>query len=125
MTSQYPPVALPEVPFAEEVQTLCLSLEGAWEDYPWGSIFYRVGTKRFAWIGSEAGHLSVTVRAKPQDVDVLTQFPFISPSRYSARHGWITVELVDTSAFDLARDLIVESYQLVRAGPRSAAKARE
>jgi hypothetical protein len=49
--SRYPPVALPDSPLARAVQAHCLAFEGAWEDYPWGDIVYKVGAKMFAATG--------------------------------------------------------------------------
>jgi predicted DNA-binding protein (MmcQ/YjbR family) len=111
MTSRYPPVALPDAPYAKELRQLCLSLEGAWEDYPWGDIVYKVGTnKMFAALGGNP--IGVTVKATPDDAAALVELPFIERARYIGRYGWVTVTVADDPVFDLARDLIVASHAL-------------
>ena len=112
MTSRYPPVALPKAPFAAELQAHCLSFDGAFEDYPWGDIVYKAGTKMFAAIGGD-NVLDVTLKASPEDAEALLALPFVSRARYVGRYGWITVEVRDESALDLVRDLIAASYALV------------
>ena len=113
MTSRYPPVALPEAPFARELQAHCLSFPGAFEDYPWGDVVYKVAAKMFAAIGGREV-LQVTVKAAPADADVLVQLPFVARARYLGRHGWVTVTVADEAALDLTHELVATSYDLVR-----------
>jgi predicted DNA-binding protein (MmcQ/YjbR family) len=112
MTPNYPPVALPKAPFASELQAHCLSFDGAYEDYPWGDVVYKVGAKMFAAIGGD-DVLGVTVKAAPEDAEALLALPFVSRARYLGRYGWLTIEVGDESVLDLVRDLVAASYTLV------------
>ena len=110
--SRFPPVALPDSPFAPVVQRYCLDLPKAWEDYPWGDVVYKVGAKMFAALGAQSP-LAVTVKATPEDASVLVQFPHISVAPYIGRHGWVRIAIDDESSLDLALALIQTSYELV------------
>jgi predicted DNA-binding protein (MmcQ/YjbR family) len=120
--SRFPPVALPENMLAHELQRFCLSLDGAWEDYPWGDIVFKVGTKMFAALGVTGALGSLTVKATLEDQDALVQLPHIEKARYVGKHGWITVTLSDEATLAHAFDLIAESYHLVRGTRRKAAR---
>ncbi|MPZ49334.1 MAG: MmcQ/YjbR family DNA-binding protein [Dehalococcoidia bacterium] len=110
--SKYPPVALPDHPYATALQTYCLSFDAAYEDYPWGDIVYKTGAKMFAATGPSLP-LRVTVKATPDDAAVLTQFPHIEKASYIGRWGWVTITIDDAATLDQARDLIEASYALV------------
>lgn len=120
MTSKFPFVRLPDDEQARELQAYCLSFEGAWEDYPWGDIAYKVGTKLFAVTGPNLP-MSVTVKASKEDQEVLVQMPNIAKAAYIGHHGWVTVQLADDETWDLARELIANSYALV--APKRRRKA--
>jgi len=116
LTSRYPPVALPDSEYALALQADCLALDGAWEDYPWGDIVFKVGAKMFAATGASLP-LRVTVKATKDDAAALAGLPGVEPARYIGRHGWVTITVADAARLDLARDLIVASHALV--APRS------
>ena len=121
MSSNFPPVALPDRPYLAELQAYCLSFEGAWEDYPWGDIVYKVGAKIFTFLGATSDIAGLTVKATKEDADVLIERPGVSRARYIGRHGWVTVEIAGEADFELAKDLIAASYALV--APRSRRRA--
>ena len=112
MTSQYPPVTLPDHPYAALMQQYCLGFEGAFEDYPWGDIVYKVGKKMFATLHGEAAGISTTVKALPDDAAFLIDLPHIERAPYIGRYGWVTVRITDEATLDHARDLIAVSYEL-------------
>ena len=113
--SRYPPVSLPETPFAEDIRAYCLDLPDAWEDYPWGDIVYKIGTKMFASLGGD-DTTNVTVKATPEDAEILVQAPHIEVAPYVGRYGWVTVAVVDEAALDQVMALISMSYDLVHRG---------
>ena len=113
--SRYPSVDLPATPYADDIRAYCLDLPDAWEDYPWGDIVYKIGTKMFAALG--AGETTnVTVKATPEDAEVLVQMPHIAVAPYVGRYGWVTVSVVDEAALDQVMALISMSYDLVHRG---------
>jgi predicted DNA-binding protein (MmcQ/YjbR family) len=112
--SRFPPVDLPDTHAAREVQRFCLAFEGAWEDYPWGDIVYKVGSRIFCFLGIGGGMAGVTVKATHEDADALRQLPHIEPARYIGRHGWVSVRIEDEGTLGQAFDLIEASYHLVR-----------
>jgi predicted DNA-binding protein (MmcQ/YjbR family) len=116
--SRYPPIALPDSPYAAEIKAYCLDLPDAWEDYPWGDIVYKVGTKMFVGLGTQTP-VTVTVKATPEDAAVLVQFPHISVAPYVGRYGWVSVVVEDDAALDQMLALISMSYDLVRKGSRA------
>ena len=113
MTRQFPPVSLPDKPFLAEIQAYCLSFPGAWEDYPWGDIVYKVGTKIFAFLGATGELAGLTVKAAKPDAEVLITMPGISRARYIGQHGWVSVTIADEERLALAKDLIATSYGLI------------
>lgn len=120
MTANYPPVALPEHPYAADLQAYCMSFDGAFEDYPWGDIVYKIEKKMFATLGGDGDSLGMTVKATPEDASVLTQMPHIAPSAYIGRYGWVRITISDEATLDQAKDLIATSYALV--APKKRAK---
>jgi predicted DNA-binding protein (MmcQ/YjbR family) len=110
--------AFPDIPFAADVRAYCLDLPDAWEDYPWGDIVFKVGTKLFAGVGHDAP-LTVTVKATPEDAEELIEFPHITTAPYVGRYGWVSVAIQDEATLDQALALIEMSYELVRKGTRA------
>ena len=111
--STYPPVALPDVRYVRDLQQHCLSFDGAWEDYPWGDVVFKVGTKMFAALGAMGSTAHVTVKATLDDQDVLVQQPHIEKAAYVGRYGWGSVAIANKTQLDQAKTLIAESYALV------------
>jgi predicted DNA-binding protein (MmcQ/YjbR family) len=114
--SRYPPVSLPPTPFADDIRAYCLDLPDVWEDYPWGDIVYKIGTKMFASLDGDGGVTNVTVKAGPEDAEILVQSDHISVAPYVGRYGWVTVLVTDDATLDQVMALISISYDLVKRG---------
>jgi predicted DNA-binding protein (MmcQ/YjbR family) len=102
----------------------CRDKPDAQEDHPWGDTVFKIGGKVFAFLGYPHTP-SVTVKAPPDELEVLLSLPFIRPSRYIGRYGWVTVSIEDDDALKLALDLVDDSYELVKRRRRARPKARE
>jgi predicted DNA-binding protein (MmcQ/YjbR family) len=111
--SRHPPVALPDSQLARDLQAYCLSFAGAWEDYPWGDIVYKVGKKMFAALGVTGELAGLTVKATLEDQDELVQLPHVEKAHYVGRYGWISVTVSDEATYEHALELIANSYNLV------------
>jgi predicted DNA-binding protein (MmcQ/YjbR family) len=112
VAAKFPPVPLPDSPLARSLRDYCLAFSGASEDYPWGDIVYKVGAKMFAATGPSLP-VAVTVKAAKEDAEVLVQMPNIVRARYVGQHGWVTITVEDGETWELAKDLIAASYELV------------
>jgi predicted DNA-binding protein (MmcQ/YjbR family) len=117
MTAHFPPVPLPDSPFAADIQACCVALDGAYEDYPWGQVAYKVGTKMFAAFSGlpvdATNPLRLTLKATLDDQAALVQFSHIEPASYVGRYGWITVRITGPDTLAHALELIEQSYALV------------
>ena len=116
MTSitRFPYVALPPTPVARELQAYCLSFDGAWEDYPWHQVVFKVGTKKFVILRVlDDEPFGATLKATLDDQDVLIQMPHIRKASHIGNHGWITMSIYDETTLAQAKELIADSYALV------------
>lgn len=105
---------------AEELREWCLSMPGAIEDFPFGAgvSVFKVGGKMFALSRLAAEPLQVSVKCDPTLAQALRDsYTSIAPGYHLNKRHWITVTL-DADAHDaMVRDLVQDSFDLVR--PRS------
>jgi predicted DNA-binding protein (MmcQ/YjbR family) len=102
----------------------CRDKPGAVEDHPWGDTVFKIKGKVFAFLGTPESP-GATVKAPPDELDVLLDAPFIKRSRYIGRYGWISVRVDDEDALRLVLDLVDDSYEIVKSRRRARPKARQ
>jgi predicted DNA-binding protein (MmcQ/YjbR family) len=101
----------------DEVLAYCLAKPGAWQDEPWESdIVVKVGSKIFAFLGSEFGS-QVGVKCGPhRDMadEWLLRYPDdASVMPYIGRSGWNTLRIGGAIPDDEILDAIDASYDAV------------
>lgn len=104
---------MPDHPYAAGLQQYCLGFEGAFEDYPWGEVVYKVGKKMFATLVGGPEGLRMTVKTTHLDAEMLTGLPHVARAAYIGRYGWVTVSIRDEATLDHARELVAASYEQV------------
>jgi predicted DNA-binding protein (MmcQ/YjbR family) len=101
----------------EELRAHCTGLPGASEEFPFNpaTSVFKVGGKIFAIAPLDAEPLTVSVKAEPEIGESLREaHEAIVPGYHLNKRHWITVTLGGDAGDALARDLIVDSYDLVR-----------
>jgi predicted DNA-binding protein (MmcQ/YjbR family) len=112
-------------PFSRRLYEHCRAKPDAWEDHPWGDTVFKIKDKVFAFLGHHPVTPSVTVKAPPDELEILLAAPFIKRSRYIGRYGWVNVTIEDEEALRLALDLVDDSYEIVKSRGRQRPRSRQ
>jgi predicted DNA-binding protein (MmcQ/YjbR family) len=101
----------------DELRDWCLSMPGAIEDFPFapGVSVFKVGGKMFALSMLGADPLTVSVKCDPVLAESLrNSYRSIVPGYHLNKRHWLTITLNDDAADGMVRDLVQDSYDLVR-----------
>ncbi len=99
----------------EEIRRFCLSLPGATEDVKWGSdLTFLIGGKMFAVTNLEDATPAVSFKCTPDKFAELVEREGVRPADYVARYHWVTVEDLNALVADDLKNLIINSYNMVR-----------
>jgi predicted DNA-binding protein (MmcQ/YjbR family) len=101
----------------EELREWCLSMPGAIEDFPFspGVSVFKVAGKMFALVPPEGRLLTVSVKCDPDLATQLrTSYDAIAPGYHLNKRHWLTVTLNGDAGDAMVRDLVEDSYDLVR-----------
>ncbi|WP_154199992.1 MmcQ/YjbR family DNA-binding protein [Vibrio navarrensis] len=99
-----------------ELQQYLDTFNCAQSDFPFGpdALVYKVKEKMFAILATREGKEYVTLKAKPEDGEVLcAQFTAITPGYHTNKRHWITVYFSGDVEDGLNEDLCQRSYDLV------------
>jgi predicted DNA-binding protein (MmcQ/YjbR family) len=110
----------------EEIRNHCLSLPHVTEVVRWGDhLLFKVGGKMFAIIELD-GH-SCAFKCTPERYAELVEMEDVVPSSHNMwKHQWVTTETLTALPRAELRDLLTESYRLVRASlPRKVQAAMD
>jgi predicted DNA-binding protein (MmcQ/YjbR family) len=102
---------------ATEIRSHCLSMPGAVEEYPFGpaTTVFKVGGKIFAIASLTAEPFTISLKCEPEIGELLRAgHDSIAPGYHLNKRHWITVTLGGDAGDKLVRDLIEDSYDLVR-----------
>jgi predicted DNA-binding protein (MmcQ/YjbR family) len=106
---------------AGQLREWCLAMPGAIEDFPFapGVSVFKVGGKMFALSSLGADPLTVSVKCDPVLAESLrSSYASIAPGYHLNKRHWITVTLDGDAGDAMVRDLVQDSYDLVRPRPR-------
>ena len=100
----------------EQLRKFCLSMPHATEDVKWGAdLCFCIGAKMFAVTGLDSGS-GVSFKCTPEKFAELTERDGIIPAPYVARYHWVRVEDPAALAGPELKELIANSYAMVKAG---------
>lgn len=100
----------------EQLRKFCLSMPHATEDVKWGAdLCFCIGAKMFAVTGLDSGS-GVSFKCTPEKFAELTERDGIIPAPYVARYHWVRVEDPSALADPELKELIANSYVMVKAG---------
>jgi len=99
--------------YFKRIRRWCLSQDHVSEEFPWGSITFKVKGKSFAFCCSEKP-LMITLKPRKENLDAYLYHPAIDIASYVGRFGWVTITIEDKSTADLALSLVMESYEVNR-----------
>lgn len=106
----------------DEIRKLCKSLPETTEKLQWGdALCFKIAGKMFAVLGLDNPRLSF--KCTPDIFSELIERESIRPSPYLGRYKWVMLERLDAVGTDELRDLIGQSYELVRAKAPQLKKA--
>lgn len=106
------------------IRAFCLAQQGATEEIQWGDhLLFKVGGKMFAITHLEDPRQGMTVKADTESFEELIERPGIVPAPYMARAKWVKFETLDALPPREMQQLILRSYELVRAGLPKKAQA--
>src|SRR6266487_5809535 len=99
----------------EQIQKLCLSLQGVTEDVKWGNdLCFCIGEKMFCVTGMEQP-LMVSFKCSDEDFEELCERENIVPAPYLARNKWVLVRRASALSKKEWDEYIKKSYKLIAA----------
>jgi predicted DNA-binding protein (MmcQ/YjbR family) len=102
---------------ADDLRAHCLAMPGAVEEYPFGptASVFKVGGKIFAIASLTREPLDISLKCEPELSELLRAgHQAIAPGYHLNKRHWITVTLGSDAPDPLVRDLVEDSYDLVR-----------
>jgi predicted DNA-binding protein (MmcQ/YjbR family) len=101
----------------DHLRDWCLSMPGAIEDFPFapGVSVFKVAGKMFALTRLTDDPLTVSIKCDPVLAESLrSAYASIVPGYHLNKRHWLTVTLNEDAADDMVRDLVQDSYDLVK-----------
>jgi predicted DNA-binding protein (MmcQ/YjbR family) len=106
----------PAIMDPQQLRTLCLTLRGSRETFPFGAetSVFRVFEKIFALSSLRAERLTVSVKCEPLLAEHLrTQHPAITAGYHLNKRHWNTIAIDGSLADRMIADMVEDSYDLI------------
>ena len=102
------------------LRKFCLSFPHASENLQWeDALCFKVGRKIFALLGLDSLPQRLSFKCTPERFAELCELENIRPAPYVGRYHWVVLDGLDLLPDDVLRDLIRQSYQMVRSKAKS------
>ena len=105
----------------EEIINYCLSLENTYKDTPFPDDFettvmkYKENKKWFALIMNVNNQLYLNIKTDPEYSELLRKsYKYIIPAYHMNKEHWNTIIVDECNDFDLLKELVKESYALIK-----------
>ena len=104
----------------KQIVDYCLTLPGAYEDYPfddfnWTVMRHGYNKKAFALIFERMGHIWVNVKCEPVKAEFLrSMYQSVVPAYHMNKTHWTSIILDGSVPEDAVRAMIADSYALIR-----------
>jgi predicted DNA-binding protein (MmcQ/YjbR family) len=101
--------------FHDRLLAIVLTLPGAYEDRPWGSVHCKVDGKIFVgWGRMDDGEMSMGIRVdKALQPMLVKSDPRFTIAKYVGQHGGVDMRLGPKPDWAEVGNLIVESYRII------------
>jgi predicted DNA-binding protein (MmcQ/YjbR family) len=99
----------------QRLLAIVMSLPGACEDRPWGSVHCKVAGKIFVgWGLDEDGRTSVGFKTdKELQALLVASDPRFTVAQYVGRHGWVDMKLDAEPSWPELEHFILDSYRMI------------
>jgi len=100
---------------APAVRKYCLSFPDAIENLQWGDeLCFKVGGKIFTMLGLDSLPQRLCFKCTPETFAELCELEDVRPAPYVGRYSWVMLDRLDALPDAQLRDLIEQSYRMVR-----------
>ena len=104
---------------APAVRKYCLSFPDAIENLQWeDELCFKVGGKIFTMLGLDSLPQRLCFKCTPETFAELCELEDVRPAPYVGRYAWVMLNRLDALPEAQLRDLIEQSYRLVRSKAR-------
>jgi len=103
----------------EELRNFCLNLEGVEETFPFDEVtlVFKVAGKMFCLTSLDATQLSINVKCDPDTaIELRERYTGVLPGYHMSKKHWNTLAFDGSFDDAQARQWILDSYALVKAG---------
>ncbi|MBZ5599756.1 MAG: MmcQ/YjbR family DNA-binding protein [Acidobacteriia bacterium] len=109
----------------DSLRRYCLAFPKATENLQWGDeLCFKVGGKIFTMLSLDSAPQKLCFKCAPERFAELVEQEGIIPAPYVGRYKWVLLERFDVLRDAELQDLIRQSYEMVAAKTKGAARPR-